>query len=179
MSLTLNRLRQADPRKKLTRAQVLALAPDIRYEDGRTKDCHRDECDINKIMARFDRTGTISHVNKFEGVYADFSDFDFFEQTRMLTRGREIFDALPAETRREFNQSPADFFQYVNDPANKDDLLQKLPALAKPGTQLPRSAGPDADNEAALAAASEPVASETTSNTGGTSPPPETAGEAE
>ncbi len=121
------------------RIKILALAPDKVYDDGRTKQCHKDECDISKIMARFDTTGTISHINQFEGQYVDYSDYDFPEEMRKLTRGREIFDALPAEVRREFNQSPADFFAYVNDPANKDDLLEKLPDLAAPGTQLQKN----------------------------------------
>ncbi len=177
MSTTLARLREADPRKKLSRAQLLKLRPEKDYSDGRTKQCHKDECDINKIMARFAQTGTISHVNKYEGVYADFADFDFVEQTNKLTQGREVFDALPAEVRREFNQSPAAFFNFVNDPANKDDLLEKIPALARPGDQLPGEVSPTADMAAAQAAASEPVASAIIPNTGGTSPPPETPAE--
>lgn len=105
------------------------------YKDGRTKQTFKDETDINKILARAQKTGTISHINKFEGSYGDFSDFDFFEAQIMLTKGREIFDALPSEIRSEFNQSQAQFFAYVNDPANKDDLLKKLPGLAAPGRQ--------------------------------------------
>ncbi len=120
------------------RIKILALAPDPVYDDGRTKQSHKDETDIVKIMARFEKTGTISHINQFEGEYADYSDYDFPEELRKLTRGREMFDALPAEVRREFGQSPQAFFAYVNDPANKDDLLAKLPDLAVPGTQLPK-----------------------------------------
>ncbi len=138
------------------RAKILALAPDLVYDDGRTKQSHKDETDIVKIMARFDRTGTISHVTKFEAVYADYSDFDYHDQLQKLTRGREIFDQLPAEVRREFNQSPADFFDFVNDPANKDDLLEKLPHLAEPGNQLPRGSTTSADIAAAEAAANTP-----------------------
>ncbi len=136
MSQALAQLAALDGRKKLSRTQVLALAKPTVYNDGRTKQCHRDECDINKIMARFAVTGTISHLEKYEGVYADFSDFDFHEQTNKLTEGREIFDALPAEVRREFGQSPAKFFEYVNDPANAENLRKHLPALAKPGQQI-------------------------------------------
>ncbi len=129
-----------------------------KYTDGRTKQSFKDECDIVKIMARAEKAGTISHLQKFEGVYADFSDFDFHEQTTMLTKGREIFDELPGEIRQEFAQSPAKFFAYVNDPANKDELLKKLPGLAKPGRQLVNpTVAPNADEEAALAAASEPA----------------------
>lgn len=156
-----------DSRKKLTRDQTIALSPVIAYDDGRTKQCFKDECDINAIMARFDRTGTISHVAKYEAIYGDFSDFDFFEQTQKLTRGREIFDDLPAEIRQEFGQSPAAFFNFVNDPANKDEVRSKLTGLSQPGRQLP-----SADNEAAAAAASEPQASETTPTP---TPPAETA----
>jgi len=141
--------------RKLSRKATLALRPDIEYKDGRTKQCFKDDCDIDKIMTRFNVTGTISHLSKFEGQYADFSDFDFHEQTTRLTKGREIFDALPAELRKEFSQSPAKFFDWVNDPANIDELAEKLPALAQPGQQLPRTASPDADLEAADAAASE------------------------
>ncbi len=136
MSQALAILAEKDPRKKLTRTQTIALAKAIAYNDGRTKQCHKDECDIDKIMTRFSVTGTISHLEKFEGVYADFSDFDFHEQTNQLARGREIFDALPAELRREFGQSPAAFFEYVNNPENVDELRNKLPALAKPGQQI-------------------------------------------
>ncbi len=165
MSLTLQRLYDGQS-KKLSREKILALRPEKDYSDGRTKQCHKDTCDINKIMARFDRTRTISHVAKYEGVYADFSDFDFHEQTNKLTRGREIFDDLPAEIRQEFGQSPAKFFKYVNDPANVDEIPTKLKGLAMPGRQLP-----SADQEAAIAAASEPVASEKNSGVNGSTTP--------
>ncbi len=123
-----------------------------KYTDGRTKQSFRDECDIEKIMCRAAKSGTISHLAKFEGIYADFSDFDFQEHMNKLNRGREVFDALPAEVRREFGQSPQAFFDYVNDPANLKDLAKKLPMLAAPGTQLIDTSPPDADTEAALAA---------------------------
>ncbi len=145
--------------KKLTREKMLALRPVKVYDDGRTKQSFKDETNIQKIMARADRAGTISHLEKYEGVYADYSDFDFHEQTERLTQGRMIFDDLPAEIRKEFGQSPQAFFNFVNDPENADDLVKKLPHLAKPGQQLKATATADADTEAVVAAASEPVAS--------------------
>ncbi len=105
------------------------------YKDGRTKQSFRDETDINQILKRAQKSGTISHLNKFEGRYADFSGFDFFEAQLQLSKGAEIFDELPVELRREFNQSPAEFFDYVNDPANSERLEELLPALAEPGRQ--------------------------------------------
>lgn len=143
---------------KLVEEESYTVLPQLQqpqsYPDGRTKQSYKDECDINKIMARAEKGGTISHLAKYEAVYGDFSDFDFQEQTQKLTRGREIFDDLPAELRQEFGQSPAKFFEYVNDPANAGDLRRKLPPLSAPGRQLPK-VGVTLADEAARAAASE------------------------
>lgn len=155
MSLTLRALREADKRKNLTRTQILALLAAKAYDDGRTKQCHKNECDIVKIMARFATTQTISHLAKYEGVYADFSDFDFHKQSTLLAQGETIFANLNAELRREFNQNPAEFFAYVNDPKNSKDLQNKLPGLAAPGDQLPAEEK-SADFEARIAALEKP-----------------------
>lgn len=141
-------LRKATKNRRTTK-QLLDLVPQMDFGESLTKQSFKDETDINKIMARFDVTGTISHLAKYEAVYRDFSDFDFHGQMNQLTRGREIFDALPAELRQEFGQSPQKFFDYVNDPKNHDDLRSKLPGLAAPGKQLQRTTKPDADLQTA------------------------------
>jgi len=128
-----------------------------KYKDGRTKQAFKDETDINKILHRAQKAGTLSHLQKYEGIYGDFADFDFFESTIMLTKGREVFDALPSEIRTEFHQSPEEFFDYVNDPANADQLHKKLPGLAAPGRQ-----NIDVSGKSAPADESELPASETT-----------------
>ena len=132
------------------------------YTDGRTKQTFKDETDINKILQRAEKTGTISHINKHQGSYSDFADFDYFGNLQMLTRGREIFDDLPAELRNEFQNSPAGFFDYVNDPANKDRLPELLPALAAPGRQLKDVRG----NKPADVVAAEAAIEETTPTPG-------------
>ncbi len=180
MSMKIAKLNGAQS-KKLTRAQMLKLVPDKVYDDGRTKQSFKDETDINKIIARAEKSGTISHLNKFKGSYTDFSDFDYFENLQKLTRGREIFDELPANVRNEFMNSPADFFKYVNDPANIDRLETLLPDLAAPGRQRPDVRGNIPADEADARVASEnieevippiePVATSTGSETRPEEPP--------
>ena len=126
------------------------------YKDGRTKQSFRDETDINQILKRAQKSGTISHLNKYEARYGDFSNFDFFEAQLKLAQGAEIFDALPVEIRSEFNQSSAEFFDYVNNPANKDRLHELLPALAAPGRQNLVVKTPTADDVKAAEAAAKP-----------------------
>ncbi len=144
-------------RRETTTMSMHSISQPTSYPDGRTKQSFKDETDINKILKRAQKTGTISHLNKHEGRYADFSDFDFFTNLQMLSQGREIFDDLPSEIRREFNNSPAGFFKYVNDPENKDRLAELLPALAEPGRQNVDVRGNmPADEVAALEAREQP-----------------------
>ncbi len=125
------------------------------FDDGRTKQSFKDETDINKIMYRAQKSGTISHIAKHEARYGDFVNFDFFESQLMLTKGREIFDDLPSEIRTEFHQSQSEFFNYVNDPENKDRLGELLPALAAPGRQVIDVSGKSSPDDA-----SEPLAND-------------------
>ena len=109
------------------------------YDDGRTKQSFKDSTDINKILARAARGESISHLQRHGAAYGDFSDIDdLLDAHAKLARGREIFEELPSEVRREFDQDVSKFFKYVNDPRNKDQLHKVLPALAEPGTQLTR-----------------------------------------
>jgi len=105
------------------------------YDDGRTKQAFKDDADINKLLQRAQKTGTMSHLQKYETVYADFSGVDWEETQNTLARGRQVFSELPSEVRNEFQNSPGKFFEFVNDPANNDKLAEKLPHLAKPGRQ--------------------------------------------
>lgn len=131
----LRKLVAESPNRNLSREQMLALRPKKEYKDGRTQKAFTDETDINKIMQRAQKTGTISHISRFQARYGDFSDFDFHAHQIKITEGREMFDLAPSEIRREFNNDPAEFFAYVNDPENKDRLHELLPGLAKPGRQ--------------------------------------------
>lgn len=105
------------------------------YSDGRTKQAFKDSTDINKLLFRAQREGTLSHLAKHGAVYADFSDVpDLLEAHRRLQVGERIYRELPSELRREFPDK-FKFFAYVNDPANAGDLARVLPELAKPGRQ--------------------------------------------
>ncbi len=157
MSLQLRELNSAQ-NKKLKRAQILELAPEKIFDDGRTKQAFKDETDINQIMKRAQVTGTISHINKYEGRYGDFANFDFLGNQLMIAQAQTIFDELPPEMRNEFNNSPQEFFEFANDPANVDNLAERLPGLAEPGRQnLNVSGNIGADAEAARVASEQPI----------------------
>ncbi len=104
---------------------------------GRTKQSFKDSCDVNKILKKAQKTGTISHLNKHQATYGDLSGFDFTEAQIQLAKAGEIFDDLPSEIRREFDNSPAKFFEFANDVDNVEKLGDLLPAIAEPGNFFP------------------------------------------
>ena len=121
----------------------------VLYGDGRTKQAFKDETDINQILRKAQREGGISHLIRHGAQYGDFSDVpDLLTAHERITQGHKIFDDLPSELRREFDNDMFKFFEYVNDPANAGDLAEKLPGLAEPGRQIPavrRSAASEAN----------------------------------
>ncbi len=109
------------------------------YSDGRTKQSFKDETDINKLLVKAAKGDSISHLAKHGAVYGDFSDVDdLLTSQARLQRGQRIFDELPGELKREFNQNAGAFFNFVNDPANRNDLARVLPGLSERGNQLPK-----------------------------------------
>lgn len=135
---------------------MLPIEPKV-YDDGLTKQSFKDSVDINKILKRAQKTGTLSHISKYGPQYGDFSNFDFHEAQNQIARGREIFEALPSEVRRDFNNDPAEFFAFANKPENIDQLEKVLPQLAEPGRYFP-----DVNAVASSGQAREPQTSETT-----------------
>ncbi len=104
---------------------------------GRTKQSQKNECDINKLLERSARQGGLSHLDKYQAKYGDYSKYDFEEHTKKIAEMASCFEQLPAETKREFNQSPDEYFAFVTNPQNVDDLKRLLPEIANRGDYFP------------------------------------------
>lgn len=92
----------------------------------------RDECDINRIMERWLKTGVLEHRNRYEGHYGDFLDVpaDYHQAANQVLAAQEMFLELPAKVRKRFGNDPGAFLEFVGDPENRSEL-EKL-GLAKP-----------------------------------------------
>jgi len=84
----------------------------------------KDECDINKLMLRYQRTGLINHVNRYEGSYGDFtgSPSDYQSALNQVMAARAMFDSLPSGIRSRFGNNPAAFIDFVSDDANRAEM---------------------------------------------------------
>ena len=106
------------------------------YDDGRTKQSFKDSTDVNKILRKHIKSGTIETLARIQGQYGDFSDFDFMDAQNRVAAAKSLFEQLPAELRKEFNQDPGEFLAFANDPANTDVLNEKLIGAIQPGRQI-------------------------------------------
>ncbi len=96
---------------------------------GRTKQSCKDECDINLIMAKYQRTGAIEHRNRHRADYGFATSHDFSSAMRTVVIAQEMFDGLPSSIRQRFGQDPGAFLDFVQDADNESEL-RRLGLLA-------------------------------------------------
>lgn len=96
------------------------------YKHG-TKQAFKDECDINRIMSKYEQTGVISHLNKNELIYSEMFTIpkDAQDAIERVDRAREVFqNQVPAKVRDMFNHDPGAFYKFASDPKNRVKLAQ-------------------------------------------------------
>lgn len=99
---------------------------------GRTRQSMKAECDINNIVAKYKQAGFVEHVATRTPVYMDVSEVpNYREVLEQVRRTDEFFMGLPAKLRSEFDNSPAQFLDFVTDPGNRDRMIE-LGLVAKP-----------------------------------------------
>lgn len=97
-------------------------------EDGRslTWQSEADACDINKIIARFDAGGLITHVNQAQPMYVDVSQVgDYRGALDQVKAVEAFFMGFPASIRATFDNDPAVFLDFMSDPANEDEARRR------------------------------------------------------
>lgn len=94
-------------------------------DEGRCKKEFAEECNINVIMKRFEKTGVLDHVAKHQGQYGDFTEaVDYHTALNMLHSANDMFMSLPAQLRAQFNNDPGEFLAFANDPENEEEMRE-------------------------------------------------------
>jgi len=93
--------------------------------EGLTRQEFSEECDINNIMKRYEKSGVINHFNRGEPQYVDFVGMpDLQGAMNMMYEAEEAFMRLPAVVRKRFENDPAEFVDFAQDPANIGQLRE-------------------------------------------------------
>lgn len=122
-------------------------------EKTMAKQSFQAECDINTIMSKYQQTGLIEHVQKFQGSYGDFTSVaDYQVSLNQVLDAQNAFDALPSSIRARFQNNPGAMLAFLEDPSNRDEAV-KL-GLVEPPPPPPPKAPPGASGEAGTASTS-------------------------
>lgn len=123
-------------------------------EEGRTKPEFKDDCNINKIMARYRKTGLLPESARASAArYGDFSSVpDFLEMQNRIIAAEHLFESLPAVVRKQFNNSPHEFISAAQTPEGRE-LMVKL-GLGKDNSPTASPEAPKTEGAAAVAAPS-------------------------
>lgn len=104
---------------------------------GRTKQSFKAECDINQIMARYQKTGVIDFTQKHEPQYGDCTGLEFQRAMQVVIDARAMFEDLPSSVRSRFANDPARLLDFVHEPANREEAIKLglvTPMRAEPVT---------------------------------------------
>jgi len=99
----------------------------VTYQDDKpsmTQQHFKNQCDINQILKKFEKTGMITHVRSNQGAYGDFATSkNFQENLNQVLNAQNAFDALPAAIRKRFSNNPLLLIEFVQNDENYNEAL--------------------------------------------------------
>lgn len=103
-----------------------------------TKQSFKDECDINVIMARYEKSGAmlLSSLEQRDPRYLDTTGFDYHQAMLRVAEANSLFMELPAALRDRFKNDPHELLAFLDDESNRDEAIEL-------GLARPREAAPE------------------------------------
>lgn len=112
---------------------MLGIHKGVDTGPGVTKQSFADEVNINKIIARFDKNGMVTHINKSPGFFGDVSELvDYQESLNIVMKAEELFSGMSAEIRARFGNDPGQMIEFLEDPKNLEEAKKLGMVLEKP-----------------------------------------------
>lgn len=99
-------------------------------EETMTQQQFLHDTDINNILAKFLRTGLMDNIG--QGTYEDVSESaDYRQSIHIIQEADAQFLTLPAKTRKEFDNDPAKFMDFIHTTQDQNRLVD-LDLIPKP-----------------------------------------------
>lgn len=99
--------------------------------DTRTEQSHKNEVNINSILAKSRRTGRLPYLAGRS--FGDFtSDLDYKAALDQITKANSDFMSLPSDVREFFKNDPSNLLEFMNDESNRSQaeklgLVESVP----------------------------------------------------
>lgn len=105
-----------------------------------TEQNHKDEADVNMIIRKHgvDLVQKTAQLQAPNMRFDDVTGNDFQEAMQIVANAQQSFEAMPSDIRKQFNNSPAEFLDFVQNPDNNDKLISMGLAEAPPEVLKPQ-----------------------------------------
>lgn len=112
-----------DSKGKLIRNRVVV---DCSGDEILTEQNHKDEANINSIVKRhgMDLIRKTAQLSAPDMQWDDVTGNDFQEAMFKVTKAQQTFDQLPSELRSKFDNNPAKFLDFVQNPENGEKMVE-------------------------------------------------------
>lgn len=105
---------------------------------SRTQQHFKDECDVNRIMARYAQSGVLPQGGRPKH-FIEAGALEFQEALNLVITAEEAFASLPSATRERFANNPSLLLSFLEDPANRPEAV-KLGLIPPGDTPTPTPA---------------------------------------
>jgi phage internal scaffolding protein len=78
--------------------------------------------DIHKLLEPAIKNGLLRHATKYEGEMDDLLATDYTDAMNKVASANSMFEQLPGKVRARFDNNPAQFLDFVQNPNNADEL---------------------------------------------------------
>lgn len=97
---------------------------DMSGEVSMTKQSFAEECDINSIMARYEKTGLLPQGSRMFEFGDAISEYSYQESMNAVIEADRLFSELPSRIRERFGNDPAQLFAFLDDRNNLDEAIK-------------------------------------------------------
>lgn len=119
-------------------------------EESMTQQHFKDECDINRIMERYQETGVLIDPmtgTRRQPMFGEFdSEFDLRDAMDKINMAYEQFNQLPSRIRERFDNSPVKLLEFLRDADNYDEAVELglVEPRPEPAVSVPEGAPAEA-----------------------------------
>lgn len=110
-----------------------------------TKQAFKDECDINQILRKVQKTGMIEHLAEGEPFYGDVSDIvDYKEALNVVANANDLFMKMSPEIRERFSNDPAQLIEFLDNKENLEEAVELGICVKQPEKPVEEQKAPEA-----------------------------------
>jgi len=89
-----------------------------------TEQHHKEYCDINNIVKKYDTTGLLQNVTEAEGKYGDVSGLEYKEALDLVIGMESTMAEMPSHIRKYFKNDPRLFAEFMENPDNREKAIE-------------------------------------------------------